>query len=96
MRFTRRIAADHPSLAGHFPGRPIVPGVVLLCEVERAVTGEFAARVTGWPNVKFTSPLLPERDFVITLEKSEARLLRFTIVSEKKTIATGAVELERG
>ena len=30
------IAADHPSLAGHFPGNPIVPGVVILEEVVRA------------------------------------------------------------
>lgn len=35
MQFT--IDPDHPSLAGHFPGRPIVPGVVLLERVLEAI-----------------------------------------------------------
>ena len=30
---TRIIRADHPSLPGHFPGAPLVPGVVILDEV---------------------------------------------------------------
>jgi 3-hydroxyacyl-[acyl-carrier-protein] dehydratase len=31
------IAVDHPAFAGHFPTRPIVPGVVLLDESLRAI-----------------------------------------------------------
>ena len=35
MQFS--IPADHPSLPGHFPGQPIVPGVVVLERVLEAV-----------------------------------------------------------
>ena len=35
MQFS--IPHDHPSLPGHFPGRPIVPGVVMLERVLEAI-----------------------------------------------------------
>jgi len=34
---TVTIGAEHPALAGHFPGAPILPGVLLLDEMLRAV-----------------------------------------------------------
>ena len=57
-RFT--VPADHPCLPGHFPGRPLAPGVVLLDHVSALL----AARHPGWrllglPRVKFTHPVLP-------------------------------------
>jgi 3-hydroxyacyl-[acyl-carrier-protein] dehydratase len=54
------IPANHPCLAGHFPGRPIVPGVVLLDAVFAIVAG--SAGVSGLPVVKFLDPVLPEQE----------------------------------
>ena len=31
------IESDHPALPGHFPGRPVVPGVVVLDRVLAAI-----------------------------------------------------------
>ncbi len=47
------VAADHPCLAGHFPGRPVVPGVVLL---EEALACLPAGTLTV---AKFLRPVLP-------------------------------------
>jgi 3-hydroxyacyl-[acyl-carrier-protein] dehydratase len=46
-----RIASDHPALAGHFPGQPIVPGALLLDEALHAID----AAETSWhiSNLKF-------------------------------------------
>lgn len=58
--FEFQVPADHPSLPGHFPGRPIVPGVLLLDRVLEALqrrTGRASARVS---QVKFVSALRPD------------------------------------
>ena len=31
------VAPTHPSLPGHFPGQPVVPGVVILDAVQAAI-----------------------------------------------------------
>lgn len=67
-----RIASDHPSLAGHFPGRPIVPGVVLLDEMF-AVIG--SRRVASLSTVKFLVPVLPGQEVAVSLgERPDGRL----------------------
>jgi 3-hydroxyacyl-[acyl-carrier-protein] dehydratase len=55
---TFRVEASHPSLPGHFPGRPVVPGVVLLDEAMAHATPP-GATLAGFDAVKFTRPVLP-------------------------------------
>jgi 3-hydroxyacyl-[acyl-carrier-protein] dehydratase len=53
---------DHPSLPGHFPGRPIVPGVVLLDLVFEAIRNSLARPVEllAIASAKFLQAVAPE------------------------------------
>jgi 3-hydroxyacyl-[acyl-carrier-protein] dehydratase len=55
---TIRFAPDHPTVAGHFPGNPIIPGAVLLDEVVAAVVGDRPGEVMIRA-VKFLAPVRP-------------------------------------
>jgi 3-hydroxymyristoyl/3-hydroxydecanoyl-(acyl carrier protein) dehydratase len=59
---TLTIPSDHPALPGHFPGHPIVPGVVVLDEVIETLKRRYGGEllVTELPAVKLSSPLRPE------------------------------------
>ena len=78
-----RINADHPSLPGHFPGRPVVPGVLILdCVLAALQSAEPDAwRVSGLPQVKFLLPLLPEQDARIEWQRKDDRL-RFRVLRQ--------------
>jgi len=79
----RVIAADHPSLAGHFPGDPIVPGVVILYEVARAFEEwRPGRRVIGMPAVKFLAPLRPEQPFAVRFGEPGSDRVRFECVRD--------------
>lgn len=84
-----RIPKDHPCLPGHFPGQPVVPGVVVLDEVLALVRAEFGERtLSRMPQVKFAMPLLPEQDAVVESDCRGDRL-RFRVVRGEDLIASG-------
>ena len=92
------IPADHPCLPGHFPGQPIVPGVVVLDRVLAAIEAQHGALgPLCMPQVKFLQPLLPEQPARIELLQSDAvdapPRWRFRVLRDDILIASGEVHL---
>ncbi len=87
------IPADHPCLPGHFPGRPLVPGVVLVERVVEAIEAVHGP-LDGLrlPQVKFLQPLRPGEQARVELEGAAPRW-RFRVLREDDLLATGEVAL---
>lgn len=78
-------------MPGHFPGNPIVPGVILLDEVITAFR-DYAGRpvtISAFPNIKFVSPLLPDKEFDVSFEEKKEGLVSFSMKARDKIIVTG-------
>ena len=87
------IGADHPSLAGHFPGHPVVPGVVMLGEIMHAIREMAKVNIefVGVPSVKFMSPLNPGEPLTIRLEQQGDDATEFTCSAGSRLIASGCL-----
>ncbi|MDR1994752.1 hypothetical protein [Azonexus sp.] len=88
-----RVPVDHPAFAGHFPSRPIVPGVVLLDRVIRLIAAECGSRIAAIGNAKFLSPAGPDAMLDIHWTAGAGRNIRFDITSAGVAIATGTLTL---
>ena len=86
-----RIASTHPALPGHFPGNPIVPGVVLLDRIAAAL-GQDGARLARISVVKFLTPLKPEEDATLAIARDGTRVT-FRIDRNGAPILRGEGEL---
>jgi 3-hydroxyacyl-[acyl-carrier-protein] dehydratase len=97
LSFIIAIPADHPSLPGHFPGRPVVPGAVILAEIVDAAVRALAAgtRIASFPSVKFVNPMLPEQRCELTLTDHGAGAATFELTHNAQRVASGSLRYER-
>ena len=89
------IAVDHPAFDGHFPARPVLPGVALLAEVLEAALREpaLAACIGSEPRlavVKFLAPVGPGAALVIDFRLG-ARMLEWRVGDGARDVASGQI-----
>jgi acyl-CoA synthetase (AMP-forming)/AMP-acid ligase II/3-hydroxymyristoyl/3-hydroxydecanoyl-(acyl carrier protein) dehydratase len=84
------IGADHPALPGHFPGRPIVPGVVLLDRID-ALLRDRGLQIAECVHVKFIEAVAPLEPLALRVEIDGDLAARFTIHSASRCAVSGSL-----
>ena len=92
IRAAMCVDARHPSLPGHFPDNPIIPGVVLLDHVAAMLESAGAGSFNRIAAVKFLAPMLPGEAAEIIAIRDGSRV-RFRIERDGVPILTGDGEL---
>lgn len=98
MSFEARavIPGDHPALAGHFPGNPVVPGVLVLEIVADMVQRwREGSRVREIRSARFLAPVAPGRELVVRLRERDRSRIAFECVQDGRTAAAGELVVER-
>lgn len=98
IQLTLQIPREHPSYAGHFPGQPIVPGVLLLDEVIQAIEQQvppidlYSSAGMEMPVCKFLAPVLPGATLCLTLTwDGPGSVLNFKLHQATQLVASGSI-----
>lgn len=83
---------DHPCLAGHFPGRPLAPGVTVLDAVFQAIGAAGHGTVSRLRNAKFLAPVLPGRPVEILLSSPAPGRVAFRCLCDGVAVLAGEAE----
>ena len=79
------ILDSHPSLEGHFPANPIVPGATIIDYIAKELYQNHKIKIIGISFVRFILPVKPNEKILITYNIKNG-LLRFDCTNIKEDI----------
>jgi 3-hydroxymyristoyl/3-hydroxydecanoyl-(acyl carrier protein) dehydratase len=87
------IPVDHPAYAGHFPGQPILPGVVILDASLRVIAEHSGRTPVRWRIVhaKFKSPVAPGESLTVEHGGPRNGPVRLTVRAGARVVAVAEI-----
>ena len=96
ISFDFSVAKSHPCLAGHFPGNPVVPGVIIIDEVMSGLLLiKPVIKIINIPSVKFLKILKPDEMVTVTVTEKKSDLLQFICSINDSKIASGQIRIKQ-
>ena len=88
MKSVFRFPANHPVLVGHFPGNPVIPGVLILEKILECYRQHHPQQPApgGFSHVKFLQPLRPEEDLRLEFSAKNNNKVVFICAGENDTV----------
>lgn len=86
-------ARSHPAFPGHFPGNPIVPGAVLLAELEGMLDAH-GYRVVACEHAKFLAPVAPDEQCTMRFDCRESSRVAFEVAVAGRVSIRGLFRCE--
>jgi len=84
------VSSSHPSIPGHFPGNPIVPGAVIIENVIQAFSRlDDFKKVVSISTVKFIKPIEVNQKVDVNFLSISTELISFECVSNNVVLVLG-------
>jgi len=89
------VDSAHPSIAGHFPGNPIVPGAVIVENVVRAFSElHNTKKIISLSLVKFIKPIATNQKVAVNFRNVSAESIAFECTSDNVVLVVGRLKVE--
>lgn len=92
MLLTFTVLNEHPAIAGHFPGMPIVPAALLLDEITHRFTLATGRNLNTVKQVRFSAPLTPGQQLDVQYQPKNSAEYRFIGTERGSPVMKGALD----